>query len=1065
MPDTAPHPAIDAIEAFALGKLPPTDVAPVEDHLAGCDLCQERAQAVAPDTLVELLASARTRSDFGPPAAPTPTFDAAATPSLNATTRAWDGDPAAPADASAPAALVGHPKYRVVRRLGTGGMGTVWLAEHAVMNRPVAVKVIRPDLLARPGATGRFLREVRAAAKLHHPNIVTAFDAEPAGDSCLLVMEYVPGETLAERLAAGPLPPAEACRAAADAARGLAHAHKAGLVHRDVKPHNLIRAADGTVKVLDFGLAGVGAGEVVAAAGDGLTGAGMVVGTPDYIAPEQVANASTADARADVYGLGCTLYHLLAGRPPFPTGSVMEKLDAHQTRDPDPIPDVAAELAAILAKMLARRPEDRYQTADEVVDALDHCARRLDPARQRRRRRLVATAAALLFAGLLAAGGVVFKIYRDNQEITITTDDPDIEVVMKRKGDVVQIRDAKTGQTWTYDVLCNHIAQADAPDGLTLGLEGNGPFVLRRAGKDVFRVTRMLRRTDPPADAGTVGQLRVFHLLKEKGAIWGVDLAPDGRRFLAAGTGGTWLWNTADDRADKRFGWDTWSAYFTVDGRKALVADHDGILFLRDLETDTAVRLDARAGRIRNAVLSPDNRRAAAVSGDGRLRVWNLDTQEVAVTLGEAEFHANRTAAFTPAGREVLYAHADHTLRLYDLIAGAEVRSLQGHTGAVADVAVHPDGGRALTCGRDNTVRLWDLTTGAEVWRQEGHGADHGAAAFVPGGRVVSAGKDGVIRVRDGATGRAVHELTGHEGFVLSVSVSRDGRHALSGGDDGTARLWRLPPPLPAKSDRELILGTWEGVAAEADGKPLPQAMLDAIKPTITFTADKMAARPGAVMPQPFLAAAAERGLLPKEAAALLANGVEGVYHLDPTKSPKEIDVTILGGDVRKAALGVYALDGDTLKLCLSVNPEKVSERPAELSSTGEGMRVLVTLRRLSGAELPGSPKGTFALPKGTAVGDPALTLDGLGKFKIIRNGQLRVEGTYTISGDEITFTDEAGPNREVGEKQSGTYRWTLPGWGLMLKPVKDESLGRMGLFVGGLWVRTPESIAPAPKP
>src|SRR5207253_818704 len=152
--------------------------------------------------------------------------------------------------------------YEAVRLLGVGGMGTVWLAQHAVMNRQVAVKVIRPDLLAKPGATERFLREVRAAAKLHHPNIVTAFDAEAVGDSCLLVMEYVPGETLGDRVKAGPLPVAEACRAVRDAARGLAHAHAAGLVHRDVKPHNLIReasrdaSAPGVVKVLDFGLTG-----------------------------------------------------------------------------------------------------------------------------------------------------------------------------------------------------------------------------------------------------------------------------------------------------------------------------------------------------------------------------------------------------------------------------------------------------------------------------------------------------------------------------------------------------------------------------------------------------------------------------------------------------------------------------------------------------------------------------------------------------------------------------------------------------------------------------------------
>src|SRR6476646_6461988 len=337
---TATHPTDRELSDFLLGKLADSHFGEVESHLADCPECGERALAApADDTLTELLAAARTRLDSERASAPPPTLDATATPSLAAPTLTWGGSAPGPdGQTEAPAVLANHPKYRVVRRLGTGGMGTVWLAEHQVMHRPVAVKVIRPDLLARPGATGRFLREVRAAAKLHHPNIVTAFDAEPAGDSCLLVMEYVPGQTLGERLDAGPLPVAEAWRAVRDAARGLAHAHAHGLVHRDVKPHNLIRSADGTTKVLDFGLAGVGVGEVHAASGDGLTGAGMLVGTPDYFAPEQIADPHAADARADVYGLGCTLYHLLAGRPPLPDGSVMEKLSAQRTRPMDPIP-------------------------------------------------------------------------------------------------------------------------------------------------------------------------------------------------------------------------------------------------------------------------------------------------------------------------------------------------------------------------------------------------------------------------------------------------------------------------------------------------------------------------------------------------------------------------------------------------------------------------------------------------------------------------------------------------------------------------------------------------------
>ena len=198
MPQVLTHPTDDTLRDLLLGKLPDPEIEDLELHLTNCSACQSRAAAsCTEDTFVELLAAARTRADADRSAGATPTLDGCPTPSLFAATRAWDGPlPHLEGDMELPTALARHTKYRAIRLLGIGGMGTVWLAEHAMMNREVAVKVIRPDLLAKPGSIGRFLREVRAAAKLHHPNIVTAFDAEPVGDSCLLVMEYVPGETL-----------------------------------------------------------------------------------------------------------------------------------------------------------------------------------------------------------------------------------------------------------------------------------------------------------------------------------------------------------------------------------------------------------------------------------------------------------------------------------------------------------------------------------------------------------------------------------------------------------------------------------------------------------------------------------------------------------------------------------------------------------------------------------------------------------------------------------------------------------------------------------------------------
>jgi tRNA A-37 threonylcarbamoyl transferase component Bud32 len=207
--------------------------------------------------------------------------------------------------------------YLLLERLGAGGMGQVFKARHRLMKRLVALKVIRKDRLADPEAVARFQREIRAAAQLSHPNIVIAHDAAQVGDTHFLVMEYVEGTDLARLVKQqGPLPVAQACDYVRQAALGLQHAHERGLVHRDVKPANLLLTRSGVVKVLDVGLARLhpAGGETVAE----VTHEGAVMGTPDYIAPEQACESHTVDIRADIYSLGCTLYHLLTGRCRFP---------------------------------------------------------------------------------------------------------------------------------------------------------------------------------------------------------------------------------------------------------------------------------------------------------------------------------------------------------------------------------------------------------------------------------------------------------------------------------------------------------------------------------------------------------------------------------------------------------------------------------------------------------------------------------------------------------------------------------------------------------------------------
>ena len=221
-------------------------------------------------------------------------------------------------------------------------MGDVYKATHRMMDRTVALKIIKRELMQNSQAVDRFHREVKAAAKLSHPNIVTSHDAEQAGDVHFLVMEYVDGVNLSQIVKdQGALAVAEACDYIRQVSIGLQHAHERGMVHRDIKPHNLMVTKDGTVKVLDFGLASLAPETVFGpetneGCGD-LTAAGAIMGTPDFISPEQADDARTADIRSDIYSLGATLYFLLSGQAPFSEGSVMSKLKSHAQSDPAPL--------------------------------------------------------------------------------------------------------------------------------------------------------------------------------------------------------------------------------------------------------------------------------------------------------------------------------------------------------------------------------------------------------------------------------------------------------------------------------------------------------------------------------------------------------------------------------------------------------------------------------------------------------------------------------------------------------------------------------------------------------
>jgi eukaryotic-like serine/threonine-protein kinase len=260
-------------------------------------------------------------------------------------------------------------RYLLLDLIGQGGMGRVYLARDTRLDRLVALKILAAERLSNPRSIARFKREARVGAQLQHENLVRMYDYGESNGRYFLVMEYIEGKTIAALIAErGPIPAAIATQLVRQVALGLEHAHRKGLIHRDVNPYNILVTQDGTAKLADLGLA------IALAEEDRVTRDGATVGTFDYVAPEQARHSRAADIRSDIYSLGCTLYHMCACRVPFPSPSLPEKLLGHQTIEPTPlcqmVPGFPEGLSEIVQRMMKKLPHERYATPMQVALAL-----------------------------------------------------------------------------------------------------------------------------------------------------------------------------------------------------------------------------------------------------------------------------------------------------------------------------------------------------------------------------------------------------------------------------------------------------------------------------------------------------------------------------------------------------------------------------------------------------------------------------------------------------------------------------------------------------------------------
>ncbi|MFO0843474.1 MAG: protein kinase [Gemmataceae bacterium] len=767
MPET--HPSAKELADYDAGKLPAGPAGRVAAHVEGCAECQGLLSRRAPGGTA--LPSGKT----SPSAPPGP-----------------DGPPLE---------LATSGKYEVLGKLGEGGMGAVWKAHQTWLGRVVAIKVLGGAALDHPEARDRFRQEMLACGRLDHPNIVKTHDAEQVGDTLLLVMEYIEGVSL-DRLVKqkGPLPVPFSCRCVGQAAEGLQYAHERGLVHRDVKPANLMVLKDRTVKVLDFGLARQAADKDEARK----TQFRAFMGTADYVAPEQAVNARDADIRSDIYSLGCTLYFLLSGKPPFEGDSAYEVAAAQMTDEPTPLPNVPPPLWAVIARMMAKKPSQRYQTPAEVVVALRPFTAKREPAegvsvlplpppeappRRGRWRRwwllpaagaagaAVGLAARLLSGGPRDEGGGKPEPPPAAKSVVIATPSREPEKLPPPKplvpGDlaVAEPKETLPGKPATPPPAD---PEADPSPREVAALP---PFARRVNSVFLFPGGQMLLAVQlgpPPAESsywdwGTrrrVGTLANRH----KDALHGVAVSPSGR--LVA----TWGGNVKRP--------ESWEVILTsVDSGATLMRRPLGATYYGWFAFDPAER-----------------RLASATGREDDLRLWDLAKGAELPRARPQEPSPGDGPRSEPKAisRSLRYAAVgsrDGRLRVWDTGSGKTLAAFRAASAQLNGVTFSPDERLVATLARDETPRVWDWAARREVFRVKGDPQHHFRMAFTPDGkRLLTGGAAGGIDLWELAGGRRLHRYPGHEGGVDALAVAADGQHfATSGAGDKTVRVWALP--------------------------------------------------------------------------------------------------------------------------------------------------------------------------------------------------------------------------------------------------------------------------------
>lgn len=699
-------------------------------------------------------------------------------------------------------------RFRLEEQVGVGQFGSVWKAYDGELQRTVAIKIPRPGQVEQVGAE-QFLREARAAAQVRHPNIVSVYEIGRQDETLYIVSDFVEGASLRQWLTAQKLTTREAAELCAEIAHALHAAHEAGVVHRDVKPANIMLDMAGRPHVTDFGLAKRNAAEVT------MTAAGHLLGTPAYMSPEQAqGEAHSVDRRSDIYSLGVILYELLTGGLPFRGETRM--LIVQILRDEPPSPRrlngrIPRDLDTICMKCLQKEPARRYATAKELAEELRRflagrpiLARPITRVQRGWRwcRRnpavasLAGTIAALLV--LLAVVGPIVAVkqawLRGQADVEAARADQQASIATEKAEEAQTQREAAERQLLLarkarYATQVNMV-QRDARQG------------------DFQHATQLLRATDPDLRGWEHAYLmadlrdRLLVLSGHESIVACLAVRPDGEQIASSSLDHTLrIWDARSGKQIRTLaagGLVAGSAAYSPDGARLVVGNADGTLRVWEVSTGKALLTIPGQDPIPSVAFGPDGGRIVSGGGGKLVKVWEASTGNEICTFAEHTGEV-KSVAFSPDGTQVASTAAnDEKVRIWNVSTGQQDLTLEVSPGLIGTVAFNAKGTQLVWAGLG--LKVWDLPDGKQTLAV----ADgFFPACFSPdGARIACGAPDGKLRILDAASGKQLLVIKAHVsssampmGVVSSMAFCPDGTRIVSGGSDTQVKVWSTAPP------------------------------------------------------------------------------------------------------------------------------------------------------------------------------------------------------------------------------------------------------------------------------